>query len=400
MGGNASNRFVSTRGFSSALALLLALSYTKILGLEKRSILAFAMVSSVLLTVVAVSGISLALRNKPREQIKDEEFLGYLILTLALSFLAATINCIFLGIYSYFKIAIPLPIFIVCFMYSFLACCNFAFQDALLAFGRIKLATIFDFLTILIQIFSFLFLISVAQTSLIVSVFLPFIFSYSLIIFATGTFILNNIKIEKEETLSGILSILSQSKGQHIYGIATGLADRADKFLVGLLLPVTFLAKYSLLAGFTSFVRFLPDAFAKILLVNFHNSNVRLNKSYSKSNSLIVWLLGFGFLMVAQASIFLVFGRQWLLPFSVGLLLMTQEFLRANFQIQVLELITQGMRRKVTLASAYLIFISIVSLVLFLLILGILGAPLAMCASYLFVTLKIKNWLGGTKVVS
>ncbi len=118
MRGSASKWFISTRGISSVLALFLALGYTKILGVEKRSVLAFIMVSALVLTIVFTAGLSLALRNKPRSEIKDEEFIGYLVLLFISSVLVGLINCILLFIYSSLKAQIPASLFIVCFVYS------------------------------------------------------------------------------------------------------------------------------------------------------------------------------------------------------------------------------------------------------------------------------------------
>jgi len=135
IGGSASRWFISTRGFSSVLALLLALSYTKILGIDKRSILAFIMVSALILTVILTSGLSLALRNKPKEEIKNEEFVGYLMLLSILSLFAGGINCLLLLFYSNIKSDIPAPIFVVCFVYTVLACANLVFRMPYLLLG-------------------------------------------------------------------------------------------------------------------------------------------------------------------------------------------------------------------------------------------------------------------------
>ena len=120
-GGSASRWFVSTRGVSTGLALAMALSYTKILGVDKRSILAFIMVSALILTFIITSGISLALRNNPPAQIKDEEFFGFLTLILLAGLLVAVLNCSLLLVYAHLKTDIPGPMYVVCFIYSFLA---------------------------------------------------------------------------------------------------------------------------------------------------------------------------------------------------------------------------------------------------------------------------------------
>lgn len=71
----------------------MALSYTKVLGVEKRSILAFIMVSALILTFIFTSGISLALRSKAPTEIKDEEFFGFLTLVALAGIFVGAINC-------------------------------------------------------------------------------------------------------------------------------------------------------------------------------------------------------------------------------------------------------------------------------------------------------------------
>ena len=295
LGGSASRWFISTRGFSSILALLLALSYTKILGIDKRSILAFIMVSALILTVILTSGLSLALRNKPKTEIRNEEFIGYLVLLLTLSLFAGGLNCLLLLFYSNIKSPIPAPIFVVCFIYTALACANLGLQDSLLAAGHLRLATIFDFVTILIQILGLLFFINIAQTSLIVSVFISFIFSYSLISFASTAILLNSFPIKSSLLAGGIRSLIVQSKQQHLFGIASGLVDRIDRFLIGLILPIAFLAKYALLSSIISFARFLPDSAAKISLLRHHRGETTRSNSFSIRQVMFIAITGIFF---------------------------------------------------------------------------------------------------------
>ena len=283
--------FVSTRGLSSMLSLALALSYTKILGLEKRSILTFIMVSAVILTTLLTSGISLALRNKPRSEIRDEEFSGYIIIIGFAGLLVATINCALLSVYSYVKVDIPPAIYIICFIYSFLSCANLGYQDALLALGQIKLAAFFDILTIVLQGITLAFLAFISQTSLIVSVFIAFIFSYSLISFATVSIIFTKIDFSVSSIKSGAKSLVLQSKSQQVFGIANGLADRIDRFIIGLMLPVTFLAKYALLSSLISFARFLPDSALKMRLHKIHKGEKTKDFSYSVRSIFFICLL-------------------------------------------------------------------------------------------------------------
>lgn len=386
IGGSASRWFISTRGFSSILALLLALSYTKILGIDKRSILAFIMVSALILTIILTSGLSLSLRNKPKEEIKNEEFVGYLVLLSILSLIAGGINCLLLLFYSNIKVDIPAPIFVVCFVYTVLACANLGIQDALLAAGSVKTAVIFDLLTILIQIASLLFFVNIEQTSLMVSVFISFIFSYSLISFASVTILLNAFPIQSSHLSTGARSILIQSKKHILFGIASGLVDRVDRFLIGLILPIAFLAKYALLSSIISFSRFLPDSAAKISLLAHHSGEKTRGTSYSPRQVLFILLAGALFVAASQGFIYIVFGNAWVLPLYVGILLVCQEILRGNYQMKATELVALGGTQAMSRIAGLLILLSLSLITIFVFVWGVWGAPLAMLAVYCLIT--------------
>ena len=393
--GNANRWFISTRGLSSIFALVLALAYTKLLGLEKRSVLAFIMVSALILTIVFTSGFSLALRNRPKSAIKDEEFIGYIVLALGASTLVGSINCALLLVYSNLKAEIPFPIFITCFVYSALACFTLGLQDALLAAGKLKTATIFDLVTILIQILVLVFLVNIAQTSLMVSVFISFIFSYSIISFGSLTIFLSTIPINISLLFGGIKSITTQSRSHQLFAIANGLVDRIDRFIIGLILPISYLAKYALLTSIISFARFLPDSAIKISLLKHHRKENALEMNYSIKSAIFISFFGVLFVATAQIFILLIFGTTWLLPTSVGLLLVIQEVLRGNYQLVATRLIAYGGAMKMSRISGVLIITSISLTIIAVYTIGIWGAPAAMVATYLLTTLLVQKELSG-----
>ena len=395
-GGSASRWFVSTRGVSTGLALAMALSYTKILGVDKRSILAFIMVSALILTFIITSGISLALRNNPPAQIKDEEFFGFLTLILLAGLLVAVLNSSLLLVYAHLKTDIPGPIYVVCFIYSFLACVTLGFQDALFAIGNIKLAALFDFTTVVVQIVSLTFFVTIAQTSLIISVFIAFIFSYLLISFATAAIFLNSLRLDFKLIFGGMSRILVLSRNQHLFGIANGLVDRIDRFLIGLILPISFLAKYALLSSIISFARFLPDAAVKLDLLRHHQGRLKRNEILRPSTIIGLFIAGTGFVIIAQGFVAIVFGQTWLLPVYVGLLFMAQELLRGNYQINAVRLMAFGGKSEMSKISLLLIILSISFVTCGTLVFGIWGAPAAMILVYLILTslvnMKLKKF--------
>ena len=389
--GSPSRWFVSTRGVSTGLALALALSYTKILGVEKRSVLAFIMISALILTFLLTSGISLALRNKNPNEIQDSELFGYLLLVLIAGLFVAVFNCLLLLLYSNLKTHIALPLYVICFAYSFFACVNMGFQDALLAKGNLKFATIFDFVTVVIQICTMIFIVKLGQNSLIVSVFLAFIVSYALITFATGTLFLRTLALDAKLLTSGIKSIITQSRNQHLFGIANGLVDRVDRFLIGLLLPIGFLAKYALLSSIISFARFFPDSAVKLNLLMHHQSNSKETPALNPRIAAFIVMAGIIFALAAQVFIKMLFGKVWILPLSVGLLFVTQEILRGLYQLKAIHLIAIGGKSVMSHISMLLIILSVAFITAGTFIFGVWGAPAAMALVYLILIVRVNS---------
>ena len=391
LGGSPGRWFVSTRGISTGLALALALSYTKFLGVDKRSILAFIMVSAVILAFVFTSGISLALRNQRPKEIEDSELFGYLFLILIAGLTAATMNCALLAFYSYLKTGLPGTIYVVCFIYSFFACLHMGCQDALIAKGKLKIATFFDFITVLIQITTLTFFLNIQQTSLFVSVLIAFIFSYALISFAAAAILLTSMHLDAKLLSKGIKSILHKSRKQHLFGIANSLVDRIDRFVIGLLMPISFLAKYALLSSVISFARFFPDAIAKLNLLKHHEGEFKAVTPFGRGNLALLFLASIILVLSTQAFINLVFGQAWLLPLSVGFLLIFQEILRSSYQLKAMKLIALGGKSEVSKISLLLIVLVVVLIVIGTLLFGIWGSPIAMALAYLILILQINT---------
>ncbi len=386
--------FIATRGTTSGMALLIALFYTKLLGIDKRSVLAFVMVGALLLTILFISGLSLGFRNRPAKSINSQQLSGFLILIVILSFIVGSINCILLLVYDKFKVDIPTPIFLVCFLYSFLACMNMGFQDALIASGNLKLASFFDFITIALQGCSLLFFVNIEKTSLIISVFASFIVSYSFVSLATIMVLLPILKMHKYSLLSGIREVIDFSKNNHLYGIANGFVDRIDRLIIGLILPISYLAKYALMSSIISFTRFFPEALNKVKLLRLHES---LKKTILKITLVGGFTLGafaISFAIISQFLISIVFGDDWLLPINVAIAFSAQELIRGYYQSQAVGIIATGGSKIMSSISAFLIISASLTVSLGVYFFGTLGAPLAMVVTYSFAIMLIGKLSG------
>ena len=380
--GSPSRLFLSTRGLTSGLALALALYYTKLLGVEKRSILVFIMVSALILTVLLTSGISLTFRNRPARSISSKNLFAYLSTITIAGIGVAIFSSILLYFYSGSKSPIPTSIYIIGFIYSFLACVNLGFQDALVAKGNLKLATFLDFITILMQGLSLVFFVYLDQTSLFMSVVISFVVSYLLIVFATISVFIQTEKIAFGGIKSEVVELISQSRQNQLFGIANGMADRLDRFLIGLMLPLAFLAKYALVTSIISFTRFFPDAYNRLMLLKHHQEKTKDKSQLDFVAYLLIGTAVVVLVFTSQQFIRIIFGDQWLLPLNVAMFFAAQEILRGLYQSKAVKLIAVGGNRYVSKASLFLLTGAILLMLIGIPLMGVVGAPVSMVIVY------------------
>jgi len=389
--GSPGRLFVSTRGVTSGLALVLALYYTKLLGVEKRSILVFIMVSALILTVILTSGISLTLRNRPTGSIKSSDLVSFLFIITSSGVIVGALNTLLLSYYAAIRSDLTSAIFIICFIYSFFACVNLGFQDALVARGNLKLAAFFDLITILVQGLSLLFFVYLDQTSLFMSVMISFVFSYLLISFATLSVFIQTESINFKGVVTNSTQLIKASSNNQLFGIANGLTDRIDRFLIGLIMPLALLSKYALITSIISFTRFFPETYNRILLLRHHSTEPGQKRTFSITN-LVLSASGIAiFVLIAQLFIEFVFGDKWVLPLEVPVLFAVQEVLRGYYQSNAIKLVAIGGSRFISHVSFFLILSAVLLMVLLINQFGLLGAPISMIIIYVVLNYLVFN---------
>ena len=389
--GSPGRLFVSTRGLTSGLALVLALYYTKLLGVEKRSILVFIMVSALILTVILTSGISLTLRNRPTGTIKSSDLVSFLFIIIVSGVLVGVLNTLLLTYYAGIQSELTSAIYIICFIYSFFACVNLGFQDALVARGNIKLASFFDLITIIVQALSLLFFVYLDQTSLFMSVMISFVFSYLLISFATLSVFIQTESMNFSKVVASSKQLIITSGSNQLFGIANGLVDRIDRFLIGLIMPLALLSKYALITSIISFTRFFPEAYNRILLLRHHSTEARQKRTFGITSLIPVSSGVVAFVFLAQFFIEFVFGSKWVLPLEEAALFAVQEVLRGYYQSNAIKLVALGGSRFISQISFALILSAVVLMVLLINQFGLIGAPISMIIIYTVLTYLVIN---------
>ena len=389
--GSPGRLFVSTRGATSGLALVLALYYTKLLGIEKRSILVFIMVSALILTIILTSGISLTLRNRPTSSIKSSDLVSFLFIITASGVLVGVLNTLLLSYYAAIRSDLTSAIYIICFIYSFFACINLGFQDALVARGNLKLAAFFDLVTILVQGLSLLFFVYLDQTSLFMSVMISFVFSYLLISFATLSVFIQTESMNFRGVITNSTQLIKTSSNNQLFGIANGLADRIDRFLIGLIMPLALLSKYALITSIISYTRFFPETYNRILLLRHHSTDPGQKRTFSLTTLMLAVSGVVVFVLSAQFFIEFVFGIKWVLPLEVAVLFAIQEIFRGYYQSNAIKLVALGGSRFISHISFFLILSAVLLMILLINQFGLIGAPASMILIYIILNFLVTN---------
>lgn len=349
------------------------------------------MVSALILTVILTSGISLTLRNRPTGTIKSSDLVSFLFIIIVSGVLVGVLNTLLLTYYAGIQSELTSAIYIICFIYSFFACVNLGFQDALVARGNIKLASFFDLITIIVQALSLLFFVYLDQTSLFMSVMISFVFSYLLISFATLSVFIQTESMNFSKVVASSKQLIITSGSNQLFGIANGLVDRIDRFLIGLIMPLALLSKYALITSIISFTRFFPEAYNRILLLRHHSTEARQKRTFGITSLIPVSSGVVAFVFLAQFFIEFVFGSKWVLPLEVAALFAVQEVLRGYYQSNAIKLVALGGSRFISQISFALILSAAVLMVLLINQFGLIGAPISMIIIYTVLTYLVIN---------
>ena len=340
-------QFVTLRGVSVLAALTFALIYSKQLGVERRGLLTFVMMTNLVFSILLISGISLHFRNITRIEV-DREALGtYISVVFLFSVTTPIINLIVLEIYqAIFNTSIPSNLVYVCILYCFFSTLSYGMHDALLLIKSIKIASVMDIGVVLLQIASYLTLVYSGETSYFVSVLISISISYLVMVSATLLLLIYIYNPTISLSLNTLKGLLRVSSTPTLVNVVTQLLERVDKVFIGLQASSPELGRFSTAQSILGLSRFIPDAFAKLTIARNRNFLV-----WSKSTSVgLVTILCLGAIGAGIVDRFMHFflGLEWKLPllmlFSIGVVeifrglhsLVVMNAVRAN-QYQILK---------------------------------------------------------------
>ena len=376
-------QFVTTRTVATFLSLIYALGYTAFLGPEKRSVLTFVLASSMIFTVTFTSGLSLFIRSRPKEEINSQVIYPYIVLSIFAAILAATASVSTLLIYANYRTPIPNVLILLCFLYAFLSCFTLSLLDGLIATGLLRFSMLLDLSMVLIQVFVGVLFVFLNQTSQIVMILFSFLASYSIVAFSILTLLVFLFPITRINFVLEAKALFLKSRNFNIIGISTGIADRADKLVIGFLLPLEVLGKYALITGILTFNRFLPEAIAKSMFFANEPDSMNGDAKPSLLKNVLIICAAFCFTLFAWIFVTFSFGDEWQLTFSFAAAFALQELLRARYQINSTKMISAKREERIISSSRLLLISTLVVLPLFTHYLGVYGPSLGLSLIYI-----------------
>ena len=393
--------FVLVRGISSLLALIFSLYYSRALGVEKRSLITLILVVTVTVMVALTAGVGLAFRKYTVIEPDLISLSAFLYTNLILAFLVSGISILALCVYSATHVSIPSTLLYLAAIYAFLGALDFNFHQGLIAYGMFKIGSILDLATISIQIIIFFLLTLSNQVSIAASLFTSLIISYLTSVVSSTLVLLVHTNASITTSWKDIGILLKKSTPFHIVGIAGGFADRIDRLIIAWFLPLGFLGKYAVGTSLLTYLRFLPEAFSRLIIGGQSNFQLSRTKLIGKS-----WLLrllaGVSVSIVlaglSQLLVLVTLGQQWLISFIVVAGFSVQELMRGYFQLRVSTLVTESKDKFVTTASLLLIALSTLLSFIGVKLAGLIGIPIGIAISYaILISLSYTNKVGLSK---
>ncbi len=392
------NGFLLTRGISSLLALVFSLYYSKTLGVEKRSLVTLMLVVIVIVIVILTSGVGLAFRKFTISNPKLISLSAYLYTNLILAFLVSGFSIGILLTYSASHESIATTLLYLAAIYAFLGALDFNFHQGLIAYGMFKIASILDLLTIVIQISVFSLFSLSNQVSIAASLFTSLIISYITSVVSSTLILLVHTNASIAPSWKDICLLIKTSTPFHVVGVASGFADRIDRIAIAWFLPLGFLGKFTVGTSLLTYLRFLPEALSRLIVSGQSSFQLSASKLISKSWFARFFMGVFASLVFAtfsQVLIWVVLGKQWLIPFVVVFGFSVQELVRGYFQMRISALIATGEENIVAKLSVLLIMLSAILSIIGVNLAGLIGVPIGIALTYLILILLSYKKLPG-----
>lgn len=368
--------YIPLRGLASIVSLILAVWYSRDLGVVNRSYLAVIMVACSLNIIAFTSGTTLTLRAHKSHQMKKSLRTSFSTCIILELFLSSIFFVSSLAIFSILKESLPINLVLIAAMYFVCAFFHTVLVEYLLAKDNFHSAAKFELATVLLQVILFFLISRLSKLSIASSVLTSFAFSY----FIICCFIVYKSPSTGFIGFSNPREFWVLTRGKHLFGTVIGVLDRLDRVLVAFLLPTINLGQYATMGSLLSYFRFLPEAFSKIVVSGPVQTKFK-SVSGKVTTSLIAAILIASVILVSRVLIEEILGFEWLLSIPIYLSFAFYEVMRGLFHINFNSRIAKSlMPNSWTLIKLF--FICLVLAFILGKALGLIGIPLAFGFGY------------------
>ena len=329
--------YLASRWSALFLSFCFSILYSRLLGLDNRSVLTFILTIISLLVLGITSSLGLRLREQISLQGNQKDIfskylsdLAHLTLVILLLFFPMILA------YSLLVTQINLKILLLATFLLITSNLAYGMSEMLIALDRIRTVGLIGILEILLQFIVFCFAHYFAGTSLIISVLVGMSISYLI----SFIIILNMgwLHLEFTEIFRNLSRKVRISRLLNRESLAVSLPfvfmDRLDKILIGFMLPLPDLSKYSIVLVFFSALRIIPEAVARIRFSR-HSVSYKNVKNKIPWGVLTLVLIIIGIYPAYNFLILNLLDSSWLVSFNTFLLVGAFEVARGFFLLQI-----------------------------------------------------------------
>ena len=387
---SASTIFLTSRWSALFLSFCFSILYSRLLGLENRSVLTFILTIVSLLVLGITSSLGLRLRHKISLQ-RDKKLLinRYLSDLIHLTLILVIIFLVIIVPYSLLVITINFKILILAIILLITSNLVYGFSEILIGLDRINIVGLFGILEILFQFIAFYFVHIILGTSLIVAVLAGISLSYliSSVIFLK----ISQVYLSSPTLLTNLVHRRKMTELLTWESLAvtlpTVLMDRLDKILIGFLLPLPDLSKYSIVLVFFSALRSIPETIARIRFSR-HAISFSLRKTKIPWGILVLIVFFFGIYPIYRILISSLLGPNWLVTFTTFLVVGIFEVTRGFFLLQINNDFASTKNSNKLPNILFLVSISFTLTILFSSFFGLVAVPASFGVAYFILILK------------
>ena len=384
---NPTKIYVGAKGSALILSFGFSIIYSRLLGLENRSILTFIFTVSSLFILGFVSSLGLTFRKSisksDNHTLEVQQYLRYLLLlTLILTGIYATI----LVIYSYFVTPINLKIFGLSLALFYTSSIIHGFNELLIGLDRLRTIGLLENIEVVMQVVLFFIFYKGFALSIFISVISSILFTYILSIAIIWRLTLSRLKLYLPHLLRrspkyiGGLKIFDSSSLTTTVPLV--LLDRLDKVLIAIVLPLASLSQYSVLLVFFSLGRSIPESVSKTFFSKYR-TNFHQGPSKMKPNLIILFILLLAAYPGYITSTKFLLGTEWVLPLNVFLVTIAFELMRATYLFRINLHFAEDLASSFKLIHVWwFIVFSCLAILILTDFMGLIGAPLGMLGTY------------------